>query len=480
MKKINNISISIFLATIVFFAGCADRSDITDPSTQAVATGSANFTRMVSIGNSITSGYQSSSLYEDGQQYSFPKQIADQVHTSYVQPLISNPGIGGRIDIQSLNTSTGSVVLYTNPADKGTPLNSSYAAPFNNIGIPGAVLGDVIYTTDFAAQAAAPRNNPFFQVVLRSSALGSTMFNQAKNLQPTFLTLWIGNNDVLGFATSGGTKPSAPTSAAQFDALYKGLVDSITNTLPNTKVAVGNIPSVTSIPFFTTVGPAVAKSIGNHTMYYQRHTDLGPGLGTVDSLNLAKYNVLFTLIASNYAPLLGQQTAKYWRDNNLAVPAGCDTTQPFGFHPLNPFPNSLVLDPDEMVTAQNAVQNFNNSISSSVSAKANFVLVDANKVLSDIRANDATAQGTVFDGISFRSSFITGGLFSLDGVHPTNQGHAILANAFISAINAKFGAAIPKINVASLPTSLYFHKALPLSKIGLPVFPAGSFDNLLF
>ena len=494
MKTINKLSLSVLLAIIFFFAGCADKSTLTDPSTATVATGTANFSRFVSIGNSITSGYQSSSLYQDGQMYSFPNQIAGQVKTSYVQPLVANPGIGGRIDIQSLNLSTGSVVLYTNPANGGAPLNSNYAAPFNNLGVPGAVLGDVIHTTDFVAQAAAPRNNPFFQVVLRSSALGTSIFEQAKVLQPTFLTLWIGNNDVLGYATSGGTSPSAPTTVTQFTALYGELVGSIKASLPTTKVAVGNIPSVTSIPFFTTVGPMVGMALKAElagvlpasallttpVFVYQKHEG-GTGVGVASINDLLSGSVLLTLVGSNYAPLIGTSTGQFWRDHGVTNPAGIgiDTTKPFGLSATNPFPDALVLDPAEITNAVNAVAGFNSAISNLVSSEANFALVDVNALLNSLRSNDY-GSGTVYDGITFKTSFITGGMFSLDGVHPSNQGHAILANAFIASINAKFGAAIPKINVASLPSSLHFHKTLPMSSIGLPVFPVGTFDNLLF
>jgi len=41
-----------------------------------------------------------------------------------------------------------------------------------------------------------------------------------------------------------------------------------------------------------------------------------------------------------------------------------------------------------------------------------------------------------------------GGIFSLDGIHPTRTGNALIANAFIDAINQRFGDAIPAVNVA--------------------------------
>lgn len=488
-------SVLIAFTVALTFVGCSDKSSLTDPAAATVSTGSADFSRMVSIGNSITSGYQSSALYEDGQQYSFPSQIAKQVKTNYVQPLISNPGIGGRIDIQSLNLATNTVTFFYNPSS-GSPENPNYATPFNNLGIPGAVLYDVLHTTDFAGQGSSSRANPFFSLILRNSALGANIFQQAKKLNPTFLTLWIGNNDVLGYATSGGTAISSfsnaatPTPSSVFTNLYGELIQTIVNdtVMKKAKVAVGNIPDVQSIPFFTTVGPMVAYELQlalpagtpltTPVFVYQKHEG-GAGVSAASVADLASGTVLLTLVASNYAPLIGTHTGKFWWDHGYnPANLGIDTTQAFGMSAKNPFPDALVLDPSEISITSAAVTSFNNTISSLVSPLPNFVLIDVNGLLKNIRANDGT--GTYYNGIAFRSTFISGGLFSLDGVHPSNQGHAIIANKFIDGINAKFGASIPSINVALLPSSLHFTKSLPVSKLGLPIFPEGTFDHLLF
>lgn len=58
-------------------------------------------------------------------------------------------------------------------------------------------------------------------------------------------------------------------------------------------------------------------------------------------------------------------------------------------------------------------------------------------------------SGIVISGINFNSQLVTDGAFSLDGVHPNNRGYAILANDFIDAINNTYGAAVPKVDVAS-------------------------------
>lgn len=487
MKKILLSFVALALVAGSFI-GCKDRSDLTAPA--AVNTGSANFTRYVALGNSLTAGYQSSSLYQSGQKYAWTAQLAKQVGTAFEIPWVSDPGIGGRIDVQSLNLSVvpPQIVLKYNPANGGAPTNTALARPYNNLGVPGAILYDMLDTSDFAAKALAPRSNPYFSVVMRSAALGKSLYDQAKAQNPTFMTVWIGNNDVLGYATSGGTKGTdatgkLPSDTTVFKVLYNQLITKITTELPNTKLAVANIPTVTAIPFFTTVGQLVAASLAPITpavsLYYQKTNEAGVATGTATVAQLATFQVLLTLPGSTYAPYIGQPTGVFYRMNGFpALPSGIDTTKPFGLHPQNPWPNALILDPAEITNCNNAQKSFNATILAAASASANIAHVDVAKVFSTIRANDAT--GTIYDGVNFKTSFVSGGLFSLDGVHPTNQGAAIIANEFIKAINAKFAAAIPMINVASVPSGLNFAKPVQTTIPFRPTFPKGTFDNLFF
>ncbi len=463
MKK-NIILLSVVLVSL-FFLSCEDRSELTAPNSKI---GSVDLTNFVSIGNSLTAGYQSSSLYQSAQIYAFGNLIAQQVGTNYVQPLVSDPGIGGRIEVKSISPFT-----MTYNTSSGSLTNATYSKPYNNLGIPGIVLADVMNST---TSATSYSKSPFIDLVLRG--LG-TQFVQARALQPSFLTLWIGNNDVLGFATSGGVKPNAPTDAQTFAFLYSQLADSLSSL--NAKVVVANIPDVTAIPFFTTVGPGIAQklsSLGITGMYYQQHGQYNGSAIPVSSL--ANYGVLITLLGSNYTSYLGLPSGKFYKDNNVDITpliAGgiLDTSQAFGLHPKNPWPDALILDASEITTAKNATTAFNSSISTVATAKG-FGLVNINSFFNQIRASDATG-GTVFDGITFTTTFVSGGLFSLDGVHPTSRGQGVLANEFIKIINAKWGVNIPLVNVSLIPGSLVLTKK---NSLGLPIFEKGTLDNLMF
>jgi len=478
MKKILKIVSFVFIAALMLIS-CDEYNKLTAPT---VNTGSANFSKFVTIGNSLTAGYQSAALFESAQMYSYGNLIADHMNTLFAQPLYSDPGTGGRMEVVSLDP----FVSTFNP-NVGAPTNLDYPAPYNNLGVPGALLFDVLNATNkdnCASALFAGKPNPMFDLVLRNSVLNlGTQLQQATVLDPSLVTLWIGNNDVLGFATSGGTSPTSPTDVPTFTVLYNLAAGALASL--NANVVVANLPDVTTIPFFTTVGPTMALSIpwgvlaglGAPGVIYQQHGQT-IGTGVADSLTLLTGGVMVTLPGGSYAALIGTPTGQYYTDNNLSIPPGIDITQPFGVHPQNPWPDALTLDPDEILTAQTATTEFNNVILAAAN-NFGFGLADMNARMNQIRANDFTG-GTEINGVIFKTLYVTGGLFSLDGVHPSNQGQAVMGNEFIAAINAKFGANIPLIDVSSIPGSLVFAKGVSFDRYGYPNFTAGAFDHLFF
>lgn len=455
-----------FLPILCFIVGCEETTDpgripiVIDP-------GSANFSRYVALGNSLTAGLQSAALSERDQPYSYANLLAKQVQTAFEMPLIRNPGIGGRIRLVSLTpTPTLTTEPSVSPLDPASNLNAALARPYNNLGIPGAILYDMMDTTgastNFISKSLS-RGNPFFALILRSSLLGNSIYAQAKAQQPTFITLWVGNNDALGYATSGGMSGSnvlppartTPLEPAFFEMWYRQLIDSLKTT--GADIVTANIPDVTVIPFLTTLGAQIRPRIPvGVALRYQRHGNTGAAFDTT-TLTGASTDPYLTLTGSSYAPLLGQPGGKWYRDRNISpLPPGIDTTQPFGFHPQNPWPDPLTLDSDEKTIAQNAVLAYN-AIIDSIASNRNIAVVDVYGFFNSIVASGPLGIYIPELG-SFTPSFIRGGLFSYDGVHPSSRGQAILANEWIKVINAKFGAKIPLVSVSSVP-------GIPIGKI---------------
>ncbi len=449
-----------------FILSCEDRSELTEPTKPN--TGSADFSKFVTIGNSLTAGYQSSALYESAQVYSYGKQIAGQVGVEFIQPTISDPGIGGRIEVKSLNpfsTSTASI-------NGGTPTNLNYAGIYNNLGIPGALLPDIL--TAKSTATAIDKSNVFFDVVLRNQ--NKTPLEMAIAAQPTLVSLWIGNNDILGYATSGGILPHTPTETFAFlyDQLCGGLA------LASIPVVLANIPNVSAIPFFTTVAPNVGLAIQAaqaqnpqiQGLVYSSSADVSIGLASVSDLLTNK--TMVTLRGSSAAVFIGDTKGLYYSTNSISVPEGVNTAYPFGLTPENPFPNNFVLDPSEQIIVKNVVSNFNATISN-VAQKYGFHLVDVNNFFNEVAEN-----GYISNGVEFTTEFISGGIFSLDGVHPTSQGYAIIANLFIEKINSDFDAKIERINVSEIPGSLELAKKITFDKNNLPIFEKGTFVRLFY
>jgi len=446
MKKL--IYLLGLITAVAFMTSCEDRSDLSEPS--ASVTGTADFSRFVTIGNSLTAGYQNGSLYQTAQEFTIGNMITNQLldeDLSFAQPLYSDPGTGNRMELQSL---VGPVIVYN--TETGEPLNLDYPAPYNNMGVPGAFVYDVLNATSGADCFQAVNGggeNPMFNLILRGIG---TQFTSTRMLQPTFVTLWIGNNDILGHATTGGTM--AYTPEATFGYLYSQLADSIASL--GCDVAVANIPSVKAIPFFTTIGPKTGLAIQEafdagviNGIYFQANdgtVDLANPITPTDLLTKAD---LITLKGGAYAPYLGVPTGKFYTDNGYpAIPAGIDTTQAFGFHPANPWPNALLLDADEIATVDGVVDTYNATIAT-IAADKGFKLVDIYTFFNDVNENGYDVLGQ-----ELSADYITGGVFGLDGVHPGSKGYAVIANEFLKVINTEFNAEIPMINIATIPGSI--------------------------
>lgn len=427
--KFNMIVLVVLFSALLILSGCKlqepDIKSAADVELTSVTT--TLFGSYVSLGNSLTAGYQSGALTANRQKHSFVKLIAKQagVGDAFVQPLLGYPGLGayasigaGIMELTGFD-STGNPVLTPMPYtvtgfDPTNPYASTeimtYAAPYSNLGIPGIVLADL----DSAITSAnSYSQSGLIDVVLRNAnpAFGNTNpIEQALLLQPTLVSIWIGNNDVLGYATNGGTYPTAPTDAATFQYLYNNMLAKVTST--GAKAVVANVPDVTSVPYFTTVGASVSPT----ALYIE--TAGGVRLGTANDL---------LLLSGKSA--IGDATGTYG-------PVGV----PVGFAESAPLPSAFVLDSDEITVAQNAVDAYNTAIET-VAAQHGVPVVDVNSYMRDL------ADGMSVAGIEVSAAYLTGGVFSLDGVHPNSFGNALIANQFIETINAYFETNVPPVNL---------------------------------
>ncbi len=457
------ISILLIFSFAFIFYACEEFSEVGNPPSLGVQ---VDFSRVVAIGNSLTAGFQDGALFEGAQQYSYVNLIVKQINSiggnaTFVQPLISEPGIGQRLYLRSLSPLQIQQQFVT-----GAPKNSTHPAPFNNLAVPGAILYDVFDTTDYVTKSTQ-RNNPFFQIILRSKALGQTMFHQAKALNPTFVIFWMGNNDVLGYASSGGTRGTDPTGKLPtpdviFQLLFRQAIDSLLKINSQVKIAVANIPDVTVIPFFTTIPWFIVDPNTGKPVLDQQGRPI-PLIG-IKGGALAQ-------LTSNDLVLLPASTL-------IATGYGLPAVPPFNQLPNagKPLPNEYILDANEVAVARTAIQKFNfiiDTVLANPSRAGRVVKVDIYSKLNDVKVH-----GLEIAGVKFTTDYITGGLFSLDGIHPSSRGHAIVANEFIKAINSKFGSNIPFIDVMSVP-GIQLPTTSVAGKYQLPKVPSEALKNVV-
>lgn len=120
--------------------------------------------------------------------------------------------------------------------------------------------------------------------------------------------------------------------------------------------------------------------------------------------------------------------------NLITLTAQGELAQGKGQARENPLGNAFILDQDEIVNVKTVISQYNNIIKTAAEAKG-FGYVDAAAFFNNILAAYVTSGAYVVDGIKFTPVFVTGSLFSLDGVHPTNQAYGLIANEFIKVIN---------------------------------------------
>lgn len=432
------------LAALTFYS-CKDYNDLNleEPS------GSADFSKVVAVGNSLTAGYQSSALYETGQRYSFPALVSGQIESvqNFDQPLISNPGISlgeGRLELDGSMSLTDPENI-PSPTDdpQGSLIEEEVSPPYNNLGVPGALLADFL-GQDLPGQPYSARReaNPFFNIILGQT---STQSEQMAQMNPSFVMFWLGNNEVLGYVTSGGNMPYVPSNS--FQQLYGGSMQAIGQT--GADGVLYNIPDVTTIPYVFLVNQillqdgtitvnqnndyALVTPQGDVPIWVQRTDPNNPGV------------VQDTVMMNAPNPNVGQPGAffLYHAQSQLAQLFGNGV----GTAPSNPIPHQLVLDNGETTKAIQLVGSYNQTIQN-MAANSGFPVVDINSTYKNIVGNG----GITRDGVTLTPT--PGSLFSLDAVHPSNRGHGIVANMTIEAINNAYNTDIKTIDISEIPQGI--------------------------
>lgn len=406
--------------------------------------GSVDASRYVALGNSITAGYADGALYYEGQQNSYANILAEQLKLigggEFKIPYLpaASIGVGGdggapfKLDYSTdcLGVTSLGPVRTATVGDLSVFSSNIYASagPFNLMGVPGAKAITAIFPGYGNPALGTGNYNPFFTRIASNPATAS-MLSDAEAQNPTFFTLFLGNNDVLAYALAGGASDFI-TPTANFNAAIDTLVEHLTKN--GAKGVIANIPDVTSIPHFNTI-PYNALAL-TQPLADQLNGLYGP-LGVGISFHVG--NNAFVIKDASAA--LGFRQIK--SNELLVLTTPLDSIKCHNYGSLVPIPDKYVLTETEIANIQSAVAVFNSKLKAVADAKG-LAFVDVNAFMANAK------DGIVYNGIDINAQFVKGGAFSLDGIHLTPLGNALLANEFIKSINAKYGSSIPQVDAS--------------------------------
>jgi len=455
MKKL-----SIIGAVAVLFSACTPSVHI-DPKPTA---GNADFTNYLAIGNSLTAGYTDGSLTVSGQLNSYPERLFEQFSLipvkgavgPFIQPRVSGdwgypgPKFVLRMTYSLCDSADSSLAPVPNTGASDSVagdwrfVSNVNNGQINNIGVPGIRVVDykVPGYAVFAKLGGFPYAFRFYNTV--NGTPNDELLYRVHNVHPTFFTMWLGANDVLGYALKGGQGNDASTATPiippyfynsrdispviAFDSCYDLALNAAIST--GASGALINIPDITSIPFFTTI------PVNGLTITRQGQADSLHSYWAAQGIK-GEFQVGSNLFMIQDHKGLTRQASP---DELILLTCPSDSLKCKGWGSLKPIPDSLVLTTDEIQFIHFAVGNFNDFIKYEA-AIHHLAYVDINAYLGTL------PKGIAFNGIKYSTQFVTGGAFSLDGIHPTQRGYALIANEIIRTINKFYLSNITQIDV---------------------------------
>ncbi len=347
----------------------------------------ADLSRLVVVGDSLSAGFQNGSLLATQQPHGYASLVAAQARVPLALPLIAAPGF------PPISVSLGPPPTLVRLPLTALPARSNPTVQPFNLAVPGHNVQDALTTRPLPSPETGQQILDTLVLGIPGLALGisRSQIEWAEALHPTTVILWIGNNDALGAATHADA--SLLTPVPEFETAFGRVIDRLAAT--GATLVVANIPDVTVVPFLTSAEDVAAQT-GIPIALLTSVLGIGPGdFVTPDA---------FPLIAAHAGPL----------------------------------PANVVLDAGEVAEIRAAIAGYNAFIAAKAKQHG-AALVDIHAVLDRIRA-----RGIVIGGQRLTTAFL-GGLFSLDGIHPTNTGYAVIANRFIHALNRRFDADIARV-----------------------------------
>ena len=442
----------------LLLTACAPGQDAPAPSTVIDA---SNY---VAVGDTYTAGQSSGGLTRASQEYSYPNLLAQQFrrasNATFSQPYLE-PGSGsGYLSLAGFSNTglpmvrrvAGQAVLRTviNPNACGGPdtvrllTRSATAATLpQNLGVPGLLLTQLETAGLGNAANATPGAafNPYFERLLPAADNRTYLKAVTDASAPaTFFTYFLGLDDLMPYVRSGGTCPLTANLGLIMNLNAKKVLDVLT--------AKGRPGIIAKLPPLFTL--ALLRQGAAITLQRRLQTAFGDTarlyvekFGTGEAISDGDYVLATTL------PRIGVRTPVVVNGTTLQLPYGRDIR--------NPLRNADVLAKNEYDRVKVVLDAYNEYLEGLAKSVYKMPKGADGKYAFDTSSafpGNVPETGTYsISGVTYSSEPVRGNFFSLDYYSLTPRGNALLANAFISAINSAYRANIPAIDVNTLPTS---------------------------
>lgn len=483
--------------------------------------GDANFSKFVAIGTSYTAGFQAGALFNEGQNNSIAKILADQFACvgggAFNQPNINsvngfnifvtpNPAgatVLGRFKLQGTPPQPAPVVStdalpnpIANPGFMYTGSPGAVLVPqLNNFAVPAIYMGQAFLaeTGDWGLAGQDPLFSPFYARFASAPSTSKLILDAASSVANggTFVLMWLGMDDALLHAAYGGDQEKAPlTDIESFKAQFSGAVDAIfLQANDEAQGVLANFPNPFVMPHFTSVpwnavpldagtAATLTASLANN---YNAFLDGMVANQIITAEEAALRKLTFTAgqngillndealedlspyMAGPYEGLLPYAMARQAKSSDI-IPLSTAPVLGTILGPNQilgvsvPVGDQYVLTHQEWSDIMTHIDEFNayiKTVAEDAKYNGRLAFADVNAALNNL----VTAQAGIVDGLTITPNINPPtGIYSEDGLHPNSRGYAFLANVFIDAINGRFDAAVPKVNLQN-----YSATALPIN-----------------
>ena len=462
--KIKYLLLSLVIIT---FTACVD-DDLEAPGAAEaveITPGDADFSRMVAMGATMTAGYTDSALFQAGQMNSYPNIMASvMMHAGggeFTQPYMSD-NVGGLL---VGGQPFGGPRLYFDgagpapvPGSTTTEATNVMPGPYSNMAAPGVNAVHML-APGYGSMAALMQGmaNPYY--VRMASSDGASIITDALAQAPTFVTILSGFSDALASATDGATSVAMGTQG-DFQFAFGTTMGTLSQLVPYGVVS--NIPDVTNNAFFNTVGhdvvpldAATAALLNGGFAQYNGALALVASFGFMTESEAAARTINFVegmnaLVIDDGdlttidltplgIPLVLPNMRHATADDKILLSTTAIIGTTVGGNPtlINglsvPLDDTRVLTANEVAEIQSTIAGYNGTING-LASQSGWAMFDAYSFFEELNS-----VGISSGDFHMTADLVMGGFYSLDGIHPTARGNAVLANAIMEAIDAHYG-----------------------------------------